>query len=129
MHKVLNGIDRLEALDQELKGLRLGVVTGGGAINRELIPVVDVLCQRYNVTALWNTIYGIRGEFQYGEDVPEYTDTVTGRQVVSIFNRERIAPSEEMLAQVDAVVFDIRGSGHPLLRIPALLRRADESLC
>lgn len=111
MHKVLNGIDRPEALDQELKGLRLGVVTGGGAINRELTPVVDVLCQRYNVTALWNTIYGIRGEFQYGEDVPEYTDTVTGRQVVSIFNRERIAPSEEMLAQVDAVVFDIREAG------------------
>ena len=43
MHKVLNGIDRLEALDRELKGLRLGVVTGGGAVSRELIPVVDVL--------------------------------------------------------------------------------------
>ena len=111
MHKVLNGIDRLEALDQELKGLRLGVVTGGGAINRELTPVVDVLCQRYNVTALGNTLYGIRGDFQSGEDVPAYTDTVTGRQVVSIFNRERIAPSEEMLAQVDAVVFDIREAG------------------
>ena len=50
MHKVLNGIDRSEALDQELKGLRLGVVTGGGAINRELTPVVDVLCQRYKFT-------------------------------------------------------------------------------
>lgn len=77
--------------------------------------MVDLLCSHYNVVSLWNTIYGIRGEFQYGETVPEYTDAVTGRQVVSIFNRERIAPSEEMLAQVDAVVFDIRGSGNPLL--------------
>lgn len=111
MHKVLNGIDRLAELDQELSGQRVGVVTGGGATNRDLVPVVDLLCERYHVTALWNTIYGIRGEFKYGERVPSYTDPITGRQVTSIFNRERLAPTEEMLAQVDVVVFDIREAG------------------
>lgn len=111
MQTVFNGIDRLSELDKVLRGQRVAVVTGGGAVNRELVPVVDVLCQRYNVTALWNTIYGIRGEFKYGERVPRYIDSVTGREVISIFNKERIAPSPEMLAGVDVVVFDIREAG------------------
>lgn len=110
-HCVLNGIDRLSALDAALKGLRLGVVTGGAAVDKQLRPAVDVLCERYHVTALFNTIYGIRGEHIYGENVPVYTDSVTGMRVDSIFCRERIAPTEEILAPLDAVVFDIREAG------------------
>lgn len=111
MRCVWNGIDQPDELDKALKSKRLGVVSGGAAVDKHLRLVVDVLCERYQVTALFNTIYGIRGEFIYGENVPEYTDGVTGRRVASIFNRERIAPTEEMLSQVYAVVFDIREAG------------------
>ena len=92
MQQVWNGIDQPEQMDRELKGQRLGVVSGGGAVDKNLCPAVDVLCRRYQVTALFNTIYGIRGEFMYGERVPSYVDRVTGMEVESIFNRERIAP-------------------------------------
>lgn len=111
MQQVWNGIDQPERMDRELKGQRLAVVSGGGAVDKTLRPAVDVLCQRYRVTALFNTIYGIRGEFMYGERVPAYVDPVTGMRVESIFNRERIAPDAEMLERVDTVVFDIREAG------------------
>lgn len=111
MHHVLSGIDRVDCMDKALRGKRLAVVTGGGAVNSELRHVVDILCERYDVRKLFNTIYGIRGEFQYGERVPAYVDARTGLTVQSIFCRERIAPTPQMLADIDAVVFDIREAG------------------
>ena len=109
--KVLNGLDRLDILDRLLKGRRVGLVTGGSAINRQHELAVDVLASRYQVTALFNTIYGIRGEFVYGERVERYVDGPTGLPVTSIFNRQRTAPTVEMMEQVDVMVFDIKEAG------------------
>ena len=109
--RVLSGIDRIDLMDRALKGKRLAAVTGGGAVNRDLIPAADVLAGRYRVEKFFNTIYGIRGEFRYGERLPLYTDEKTGLPAESIFCRERIAPTAPMLQNVDAVVFDIREAG------------------
>ena len=109
--KVLQGIDRTDLLDAALRGKRLGVVSSGGCVDRNLRHTVDVLRERYQVDALFNTIMGIRGEYIYGEDVPVYTDKETGMPVRSIFNREYLAPTAEMLAPLDAIVFDTREAG------------------
>ena len=109
--KVLSGIDQLHLMDQIFSGKRLAVVTGGGAVNRDLVSTLDVLTSRYQVVKLFNTIYGVRGDFRYGEDIPYYVDEKTGLGVHSIFNIERTAPTEEMLQDVDMLVFDIRGAG------------------
>ena len=69
MKSVLSGIDRIDLMDKALSGKRLAVVTGGAAVDRNLRHVADVLCERYDVRRLFNTIYGIRGEFMYGERV------------------------------------------------------------
>lgn len=108
---VLSGIDRLDLMDRAFKGKRLAVVTGGGAVNRELTSTLDVLVSRYQVVRLFNTIYGVRGDFRYGEDIPHYVDEQTGLDVYSIFNIERTAPTAEMMQGVDMLVFDIRGAG------------------
>lgn len=110
-HKVLQGIDRTDKMDQALKGRRLGVVSSGGVVNRQLQHSVDVLVERYQVDALLNTVMGIRGEYRYGEDIPVYPDDVTGMPVVSIFNPDYLAPTPEMLAPLDAIVFDAREAG------------------
>lgn len=109
--KVLQGIDRVDALDRTLRGRRLGVVSSGGCVNRELRHTVDVLAGRYQVTALFNTVMGIRGEYLYGEDVPVYPDKATGLPVQSVFCRDYLAPTPEMLAQIDVLVFDQREAG------------------
>lgn len=110
-HVVRNGLDRVALLDPLLKGMRVGLATGGSAVTREMIPAVDFLAQRYKITALFNLIYGIRGEYIYGERTPLYVDTPTGLTVHSIFSRERLAPSADMLADLDVLVFDIREAG------------------
>ena len=62
-HKVFNGIDRPDLMDAAiLRGARVGLAAGGAAIDRMMRPAADVLHERYNVTALYNMIYGIRGE-------------------------------------------------------------------
>lgn len=109
--KVLSGLDRMDILDTLLKGQRVGLVTAGSAIDRECRLAVDVLCQRYNVTTLYNTIFGIRGEFVYGERVPFYVDGPTGLPVHSIFNSKITAPTAEMMENVDVMVFDIKEAG------------------
>ncbi|GHU74708.1 hypothetical protein AGMMS49992_16960 [Clostridia bacterium] len=109
--KVLNGIDRPEVLDKLLRGARIGLATGGSAVDRYLTPCVDVLAARFNVTALFNTILGIRGEYRLGETTPFYTDAATGLPAYSIFSRQCAAPTEEMLSAVDIVVFDIKEAG------------------
>ena len=109
--KVLNGIDQLEKLDYYIGDKRVALVTGGASITRNLEQAVDVLASRYNVRKLFNTIYGIRGEFIYGEHVEQYTDEKTGLLVESIFNRKLTAPSKEMLDQVDVVIYDIKEAG------------------
>lgn len=111
-HKVFNGIDRPELMDAAiLGGARVGLAAGGAAVDRMMRPAADVLHERYNVTALYNMIYGIRGEHIYSERVPQYTDSVTGLPVYSIFNRDGLAPSPRMLADVDIIVFDAREAG------------------
>ena len=109
--KVLSGIDRLDLLDHLLKGHRVGLVTAGSAIDRECRLAVDILCDRYHVTTLYNTIFGIRGEFVYGEKVPFYVDGPTGLPVHSIFNSTLTAPTLEMMENVDVMVFDIKEAG------------------
>ncbi|MBR5225938.1 MAG: DUF1343 domain-containing protein [Clostridia bacterium] len=111
MRKVLSGVDRTDLMDQAFKGKRLAVVTGGGAVDRNLISTLDILTSRYQVVRLFNTIYGVRGDFRYGEEIPYYVDEKTGLDVHSIFNIERTAPTQEMMQDVDMLVFDIRGAG------------------
>lgn len=108
---VLNGIDRTELLDRALRSKRIAIAASGSSVDRNLHHVVDILSDKYHVTKLFNMIFGLRGDFRYGERVPQYTDLKTGKEVYSIFNRNHVGPSPEMLSDIDAVVFDIREAG------------------
>lgn len=108
---VKNGIDCTHELDRVLKNKRIGLITSGSAINKNLELAVDILNQKYQVKKLFNTIYGIRSEYIYGERVLKYTDEKTGLTVQSIFNHDQNAPTEEMLEGLDILVFDIKEAG------------------
>lgn len=109
--EVLNGIDNLAYMDKLLKNQRIGLITGGSAINKQMEMAADVLHRRYRITSLFNLIYGIRGEYIYGEEIPYYVDSVTQLPVYSIFNQNTLAPTAQMLENIDVLVFDIVEAG------------------
>ncbi len=130
-HKVLNGIDRPDEMDKLLRGARIGLVTGGAAVDRDLRMAVDVLTERYTVTRLYSTILGVRDEYVWGEETFEYVDVPTGLTAHSIFHRNRIAPDEALTRNVDVIVFDIKEAGvryYEYLAIAANVMRACAAL-
>jgi uncharacterized protein YbbC (DUF1343 family)/CubicO group peptidase (beta-lactamase class C family) len=109
--KVQTGIDVLEAEKfRELEGRRVGLITNqtgldaGGERTSELLhraPGVKLL-------ALFSPEHGIRGEAD--APVPSGTDSTTGLPVYSLYGA-RDRPTDQMLAGLDALVFDLQDAG------------------
>lgn len=65
-HHVLSGIDRIESMDHLLQGKRIGLMTNPSGIDHHLKSTVDILHERYHLTALFAPEHGIRGDAQAG---------------------------------------------------------------
>jgi uncharacterized protein YbbC (DUF1343 family)/CubicO group peptidase (beta-lactamase class C family) len=105
-----NGIDVLHATRYEqLRGLRIGLITNQTGIDRSGNPTIDLLRSAPDVilAALFSPEHGIRGN-EDREDVGD--DKVSGLPVHSLYN-ERRKPSPEQLQGLDALVFDIQDIG------------------
>ncbi|PUA37915.1 DUF1343 domain-containing protein [Paenibacillus elgii] len=109
---VQTGADRLSLLESELRGLRFGLLTNPTGINRRFESVID-RCAGFKsaaLTALFACEHGIRGERQAGVRFGDEKDDKTGIPVFSLYGNHK-RPTEEMMAGVDAVVFDIQDLG------------------
>ncbi|NEN86974.1 exo-beta-N-acetylmuramidase NamZ domain-containing protein [Paenibacillus elgii] len=109
---VQTGADRLSLLESELHGLRFGLLTNPTGINRRFESVID-RCAGFKsaaLTALFACEHGIRGERQAGVRFGDEKDDKTGIPVFSLYGDHK-RPTEEMMAGVDAVVFDIQDLG------------------
>ncbi|MDZ7372936.1 MAG: DUF1343 domain-containing protein [candidate division KSB1 bacterium] len=96
---------------QELRSLRLGLITNPTGVTSDLRQNVDALLQAgFRITALFGPEHGIRGDVEGGKEIESYVDARTGITVHSLYGRHR-KPSPEMLQGVDALVFDIQDIG------------------
>jgi len=94
-----------------LDGKRVGLITNhtGRLSGGEFL--VDVLLEKgINVVALFGPEHGIRGEADAGEKVGDAKDAKTGIPVFSLYGKTR-KPTDEMLANVDVLVYDIQDVG------------------
>ncbi len=107
---VLTGADRIDLLEDQLRGKRLGLITNPTGINRSLISTADLLNESYQLTALFAPEHGVRGDAQAGDAVFSYIDERTGVPVYSMYGSARAAAQQEM-AKLDAVLFDIQDVG------------------
>ena len=107
---VLSGVDRLETVDHALARGRVGLMTNPTGMTRDFRPTIDLLREKYELTALFAVEHGIRGDVQAGEHVEAYQDPVTGLQVWPVYGGNHRL-SEEMLAQFDVLCFDIQDVG------------------
>jgi uncharacterized protein YbbC (DUF1343 family) len=109
--KVLTGIDVLEAESfTRLSGLRVGLITNHTGRNRAGKSTVDVFREAPGVhlEKLFSPEHGLFGDVDH--KVASFVDPNTGLTVHSLYGQTR-RPTAEMLAGLDALVFDIQDIG------------------
>ena len=107
---VLSGLDGISRFDDLLQGKRVGLMTNPTGIDHQLRSSIDILNERYGLSALFGCEHGVRGDAQAGDRVDTYTDTQTGVTVYSVYGKsDRM--TREMLDTFDVLVFDIQDVG------------------
>jgi len=107
---VLSGIDRIELADSKLRGRRVGLMTNPTGVDHQLRSTIDIIAERYYLSALYAVEHGIRGNVQAGGHVETCVDEETGVTVFSAFGKDSHF-TDEMLDAFDVLVFDIQDVG------------------
>lgn len=96
-----------------VRGKRVGLVTNQSGVDSKLKSTIDLFYENpdINLTALYGPEHGIRGDVFAGHKVSDQTDPKTGLPVYSLYGKTR-KPTEEMLANVDVIFFDIQDIGN-----------------
>ncbi|CAN5732647.1 DUF1343 domain-containing protein [soil metagenome] len=105
------GVDLIsEKMPPALLGRRVGLITNHTGRDREGRSTIDILFERgdLELVALFAPEHGIRGELSGRID--HELDSRTGLPVHSLYGDTR-RPTPEMLADVEALVFDIQDVG------------------
>ena len=110
MIKVKLGIDNIDENIFLFQGKRVGLITNNTGYNSEFKSTIDIFNEKTNLNALYSPEHGIRGEIQAGEIVENYIDESTGIIVYSLYGKNK-RPREEILNDIDILVFDIQDVG------------------
>ena len=103
----------LENPKEILKDLRIGLICNPASVNRQFKHAADLFHEHpdINLTTLFGPQHGIRGDVQDNMIETSHTiDSRTERPIYSLYSETR-EPTEEMLANVDALVFDLQDVG------------------
>lgn len=108
------GLEKLlyERLDI-LRGARVGLVCNQSSVDHELRHAADLFHENreINLTALFGPQHGIRGDVQDNMvETAHAVDRKTGIPIYSLYSETR-EPTEQMLSNVDALVFDMQDVG------------------
>lgn len=96
-----------------LRGARVGLICNQSSVDHQLRHAADLLNEQGEVklTALFGPQHGIRGDVQDNMvETAHAVDRATGIPIYSLYSETR-EPTEEMLSQVDALVFDMQDVG------------------
>ncbi|MBP1635913.1 MAG: pbpE 6, partial [Acidobacteria bacterium] len=109
---VLNGVDVLKAEGfRALAGRRVGLVTNHTGISADGESTIDLLTAAKNLAlvALFSPEHGIRGTLDQ-EVIKSSKDPKTGLPIYSLHG-DTTRPTEQMLAGIDTLVYDIQDVG------------------
>jgi uncharacterized protein YbbC (DUF1343 family) len=101
--------DRIELL----RGARVGLVCNQASVDHGFRHAADLFHEHpdINLTALFGPQHGIRGDVQDNMiETSHATDRRTGLPIYSLYSETR-EPTEEMLRDVDVIVFDLQDVG------------------
>jgi uncharacterized protein YbbC (DUF1343 family) len=109
--RVMVGLDVLEAERfASLRGKHIGVITNHTGLDAQGRTTIDALTHApgVQVVALFTPEHGLGGNKD--ENVSSTKDPVSGLPVYSLYGETR-RPTDEMLAGIDALVFDVQDAG------------------
>lgn len=108
-------------------GKRVGIITNHSAVvgGNDELHLIDLVNEDPDVTiaALFGPEHGLRGQADAGEPVDDSIDEGTGAPVYSLYGENR-RPSEEMLRDVDLLIFDMQDVGARFYTYAATMGRA-----
>lgn len=110
--KVITGAANLaENNYEQLQGKKVGLVTNHSAVVDGTL-LIDLLHEAEGVelTALFSPEHGIRGDADAGAYIEDSEDEKTGVPIYSLYGENR-KPTDEMLKDVDVLVFDMQDVG------------------
>jgi uncharacterized protein YbbC (DUF1343 family) len=110
--RVRTGLEELLARPGSLRGRRLGLVANPTSVTSALVHASLALrsSRAFRLTALFGPEHGIWANAQDLVEVEDGRDPHTGLAVHSLYGRTRI-PTREMLAGLQAMVFDVQDVG------------------
>jgi uncharacterized protein YbbC (DUF1343 family) len=112
--RITLGVERLLSEKIEaLRGSRIGLVCNQASVDHNFRHVADLFHEHseINLTALFGPQHGIRGDVQDNMvETAHAIDRQTGVPIYSLYSETR-EPTEEMLGDVDVIVFDLQDVG------------------
>jgi len=108
---VLNGIDCIDKYPDVLGKKRLGLITSVSGVDCHLNSSINIIDKKYCLSALYSPEHGVRGDIEAGGYVDTYRDPGTNIPVYSLYRKDSKHFTEEMLQEVDAVLYDIQDIG------------------
>lgn len=114
MVKVELGLEKLLASPDSILGdARIGLICNQASVNKTFRHAIDLIFESDDIrlTALFGPQHGIRGDVQDNMiETAHSVDKSTGLKVYSLYSETR-EPTEEMLEEVDCLVFDLQDIG------------------
>lgn len=113
MHSIRFGVDRLIDRSIEIEGDRLGILTNDAARScaSPSVPARVALVKGGTpIVRVFSPEHGIGALAADGTAVDDSVDARTGLPVVSLYG-ERLAPTLDSIADLDAVLFDVPDAG------------------
>lgn len=108
------GLERvLENPQKYFSDQRIGLICNQATVNHQFRHAADLFFENENInlTALFGPQHGIRGDVQDNMIETSHTnDKITGLPIYSLYSETR-EPTEGMMSEVDALVFDLQDVG------------------
>jgi uncharacterized protein YbbC (DUF1343 family) len=112
--RLVLGVEKLlEEKSSVLRGERVGLICNQSSVDHHLRHSADLFHERkdINLTALFGPQHGIRGDVQDNMvETVHAVDRATGLPIYSLYSETR-EPTEEMLKDLDVLVFDMQDVG------------------
>ena len=112
MRRVRTGLDEILAHPGRLRGQRIGLIANPTSVDAGLVHSSRLFkeSRSFRLSALFGPEHGLWADAQDLVEVPDGRDPRTGLRIYSLYGATRV-PAPEMLAGLDALVFDVQDVG------------------